>query len=474
MILVRALVVGLLILSTLACGREDGAKSGTDGSNSAAVSPMPDVGKLQVVSVKTTGSGSSASEAVTEAMVLALMEVNGAVLEMNTIRAKFGLKIEMNQDTATIRSSAFAETISQRSGGVITGLKVIDIVEPKRPEERYKVSIEAKISKFMAPADGGRIKIVVAPVRFAGQSFTVGDETVSGPKLSQALQRRIVDALNETGRFSVLDREVSAEVHGELDLIAAGQSPSAEFAKLGQALSADVVWIGRVNGLEYKRESRKLLNGQRELVSYSGGWAFSHRIVNVATRQLLMSDTMRGNAPAIAATTLGVAIDSNGVLQDMESEITSRAVESILARTFPISIVSREGNSVVLSQGGQSIKENTRYSAVLLGEQLKDPQTGQSLGRMEIPCCEVVIDKVGQNLSYGHLEGVSISLEKAQPGGLQLRGQLKSVSNQPKQKVSESSSRSTEASGGKSRGQGASEVREETADISKAAREEKW
>jgi curli production assembly/transport component CsgG len=353
-------------------------------------------------------------------------------------------------------------------------LKILQVVEPTRPETRYKVSIEAKIARFTAPADSNKIKIVVAPIRFEGQNFIVGDKIVPATKLSEQLQQRIIDALNNTGRFTVLDREFASDVRQELDMIATGQTPSAEIAKLGQVLSADVVWTGRINSLAYNRQSRKLTSSPRELVSYTGGWAFSHRIINVATRQLLISDTIRGDAPTIAPTTLGVSVDSSKVLQDMEGEIASRAVESILARTFPIAVVSREGNSVVLSQGGQSIKENARYSAVLLGEELKDPQTGQSLGRKETPCCEVIIDKVAQNLSYGHLEGVRIALEKAQPGGLQLREQLKAVSNEPKQNLSESSSDRSERTNGKSRLRTAAVGGEKSPEMSKTVKEDKW
>ncbi|MGN5478189.1 hypothetical protein ACTMU2_17975 [Cupriavidus basilensis] len=49
------------------------------------------------------------------------------------------------------------------------------------------------------------------------------------------------------------------------------------------------------------------------------------------------------------------------------------------------------------------------------------------LGRMESPCCEVVIDKVQPNLSYGYLENVKINIESIVPGGLQLREQVKNA-----------------------------------------------
>lgn len=102
-------------------------------------------------------------------------------------------------------------------------------------------------------------------------------------------------------------------------------------------------------------------------------------------------------------------------------------VASILTRTLPITVVSRHGNSVVLSQGGQSLKIGSKYAMVSMGKEIKDPQTGESLGRIESSCCEMIVDNVGSKLTYGHLENVKVSLENIPEGGLQLREQIKTT-----------------------------------------------
>ena len=61
---------------------------------------------------------------------------------------------------------------------------------------------------------------------------------------------------------------------------------------------------------------------------------------------------------------------------------------------------------------------------VTMGNEMKDPQTGQSLGRVESPCCELVVERVTPNLSYGRLENVRSNLAQLPVGGLQLREQL--------------------------------------------------
>jgi Curli production assembly/transport component CsgG len=252
---------------------------------------------------------------------------------------------------------------------------------------------------------------------------------VPAAKVVDDIRQRLIDALTATGRFSVLDRDFDVEANRELDLIAAGQTPNAEMAKLNQTLSADLLWIGTINDFAYVRHARKLMTSDRELVSYAGGWSVSQRIVNVATRQILLSNTLQERAPPIEPTTMDRGIDVVEIEASMESAIVGDTVAAILTRTFPVTVVAKDGSNVVLSQGGQSVKAGARYAVVLMGREIVDPQTQQSLGRMESPCCDIVIDKVAATLSYGHLENTKMPLDSVQPDALQIREEL--VAPQP-------------------------------------------
>ena len=147
----------------------------------------------------------------------------------------------------------------------------------------------------------------------------------------------------------------------------------------------------------------------------------SQKLVNVATRQVLLANSLQDQLPATAPTTLGATVDSDKTLATIQNGIVQQVVSSIMATSFPVSVVSRDGNAVILSQGANALKVGTRYQVIALGAELKDPQTGQSLGRTEAPCCEVVIDRVTPTLSYGHLEAVTIAIDQVPAGGLLVR-----------------------------------------------------
>jgi curli biogenesis system outer membrane secretion channel CsgG len=389
------------------------------------VIPGMDVGKLESVKVTSDGFGNTASEAVAEAMRLAILQVNGAALDMTQVNTQFGLDATLNQTAVSMRGAAFSDGVRQRSGGVVQNFRIISLLDPAQANGKFKASIEASISKFIVSADMKKIKLAIAPLRFDRVSIPMGDKSVGASQVGAQLRARIQEALVATGRFAVLDRDFSPEIEAELDRISGGAAPRAELEKLSQAASADIIWIGKINGLAYNKSSRQLQTSDRQLVSYSGGWSISEKLVNVATRQVISSNSLRGSAPSTAPTTLSTGVNSGKVLGGMTDDLVNQVVASIMSRTFPVSIVSVDGSNVVLSQGGQTVAKGTRYAVVTMGAEMKDPQTGQSLGRTEMPCCEVVVDRVTPNLSYGHIENGAAGLDKLAPGSLVVREKLR-------------------------------------------------
>jgi len=67
----------------------------------------------------------------------------------------------------------------------------------------------------------------------------------------------------------------------------------------------------------------------------------------------------------------------------------------------------------------------------MMGEEIFDPQTKESLGNDEKYCCEVVITRVQPKFSEGTLENVKISLDGMKPGVLQVREAITSAAGAP-------------------------------------------
>lgn len=405
--------------------------SAVPAASSASVRPALgglDVGGVKTVQVTASGQGATSAEAIDEAIRQAILQVNGVAMSSNAARYRMASQVVSGAHSLNIQSDGFAQEVVQRSEGALTSFRVLSLSEPSSGasdaaagKKQFTATIEAAVAKFEAPAQAGKLKIVIGPIRTASGSYQVGDRTLSAELVRETIRQDLMAALGNSGRFIVLDRGVDDALQSEMDLIADGHAPTAELAKRGQAMTADVVWVGTLNQFAYTPQTRRLETSDRPLVSYSGGWSLSHKLVNVATRQVLLSDTLQGQLPATAPTTLSRGVNGAQLASEMRQTLASSALRSLLLRTFPITIASRDGHNVILSQGGQSVTAGARYQAVVLGAEIKDPQTGQSLGRVENACCEVVVDKVLPTMSQAHLENIQIKLDGLQAGDIQLR-----------------------------------------------------
>ncbi|MFM7002224.1 MAG: CsgG/HfaB family protein [Limnohabitans sp.] len=424
----------ILCAALMACSdkKEEPLKADSDQPNLAI--STPDVGKVEHIEVKTTGTGLTPTEAVNEALKSAVMQVNGAAVDASSASLNISAKATAQLDVQTkngsdfvkttevLNSHAFAESVVTQSNGVVSTFKVDKLTPPKSKGGVYIVDITANIAKFKAPANAGKIKIVVAPLKSTQQSFNIGGRNIPAHDVLEPIRQQIIESLTKTGRFTVLDRDFGSEIESELGMIGSGQTTQNDLAKLNQALSADVIWVGAVNTLSYDRLARQLKTSDKELVSYSGKWSITQRLVNLTTRQVMLSDTFNGDFPTVSPTTLGASINEKTSIVNVQNEVVKKATESIMQKTFPISVVSIDGESVVLSQGEGAVVEGGQYKLVKLGKEMKDPQTGQSLGNMEADCCEVIVNRVTEKMSYGQLTNVKVKLEGIEAGVLQIRG----------------------------------------------------
>jgi curli biogenesis system outer membrane secretion channel CsgG len=431
----KILFILFLFLSLAGCGDKKVTKSDID-SNKPNITQTPDVGKVEQVEVAATGTGLTAGAAVNEALKSAITQVNGTFVNASSANFNYSGKasaeinietkdgIDSGKATEILQSQSFAEEIITNSNGTVSSFKVEKVTIPQSKNGTFIVEIKAKIAKFKAPEDSGKIKIVVMPLKSTQSAFNIGGRQVSANEVFEPIRQQIIDSLTQSGRFTVLDRQSDADIQSELGMITSGQTSQNDMAKLSQALSADVIWVGTVNSLSYDRNVRKLQTSDRELVGFSGKWSITQRLVNLTTRQIMLSDTFKGDFPTISPTTLGASFNENTTIANVQTEIVKKSLDSIISKTFPISIVTIDGDSVVISQGEGSVTEGTRYKVVKLGKEIKDPQTGQSLGNMETDCCEVIINKVTPKLSYGQIESLKIKLDGINPGVLQIREKI--------------------------------------------------
>ncbi|MFC3815002.1 CsgG/HfaB family protein [Lysobacter sp. GCM10012299] len=460
----RALIATALAATLLSgCSKQEGkpeqaAATAATTDKTESFEGNPDFGGVKFITVEAEGVGQGASIAGLRALDLAISLVNGRRVSSSQQSTAMGVRIDVaGLGSAQVDFSAYAEQVIAGSGGAVRSFTVLSSEEIERVDAEYaisdqretggwfgdklavseserhlsrywKVRVKAEVARFEGPKDNGRPSIVVAAPHTGSDSYEVGDNRVDAGGIAAEIRSRLSDALTQTGRFVVLDRQFSAEMQSEVDFINSGNARNEEVARLGQRLATDLILVPTIEQFAYPRSSRKLQMSGRELTSYSGGGRISLKLINATTGEVVLSESFEQPLPPTAPSTLARSVDGLELAGKLMDSLSGGMIKSVVGEIFPISVVAMAGSQVVLSQGGKAVAVGDRHEAVLLGEELKDPQTGRSLGRTELPCCVIRVDRVADRTSYGTIEGsVPAQLDAFKPGMVELRGLAESV-----------------------------------------------
>jgi hypothetical protein len=178
----------------------------------------------------------------------------------------------------------------------------------------------------------------------------------------------------------VLDREYTDEIAMEQNTIAESAT-SDDLCKLGAILGADYIIAGTIENFSVQNQLANA--GDIAVRRKIGSAAIALRILDVTTGQIKFSETINSTVPIRR----GVASDS----MDLAEQVAAIAAARIMEAIHPLVVIAFENGELVLNQGGEMIRAGDKYELFALGEPLKDPRTGESLGRKETKCGVVEI-----------------------------------------------------------------------------------
>jgi curli biogenesis system outer membrane secretion channel CsgG len=417
--LFQVIAITFLAMSISGCDKESGFfKKDTEFQKE-----MPDFGGIKVIEVEAQGYGASRNAAILDAINIALKQTNASPVVGVTINSDGTLSVPGESGTFGFTN----ETVVSITAGSIQGFEILSEQEQRNPS-RWTVKLNVKVNKYEGSADTKLPKVAIAFPRASQSSYTIGDEVLSADQAANAIRGVIGESIRKSNRFFVINRDFDAEINEELAQIGGSSNP-AELAKLGQRLTADILVIPEINSLQYRKSTRLLRFSGRELNSYSGSVSVNFNVINVVTGQLILTERFSANFPSTPPSVYGtqrVGVASvNAYLADMSEQFTRK----FILKNFPVSVIKLDGKTVVLSQGEGILKAGSIYNAVSLGEDIKDPQTGQSLGRLETKIGTVKVINVNQKLSIGILTS-SFDPAKFKPGIIELRENITSANSE--------------------------------------------
>jgi hypothetical protein len=453
----------LLLLS--ACGNNTGSKDNIEESfEPPGAASLPGT---EIVTVEISGHGYTREEAVDDALAMAVAQVNGkafsggnaskvrgAVKDFKILSEKEVVrKIPDRKDELSIKASesrsasyseggsgaiaasgpsgsaAVASAGSYGASGNSSSDASLNVTTSSKGSERvWEVKVSANVVKYDGGADAGKPRIVIANPKTSLGQYTIGDRAQSAHEVAARIRRSIADKVTQSNRFLVIDRSFTDEVDQELQNVMNASADPNDIVKFGQKLTADILIVPVIEYFEYKKTVRTLKLSGRELVSYSGGFKGSVAVLNVATGQLVFNETFSVDFPSTEPRAFTPGVDAQGMANKMVDGLTEKFVGSLIRRTFPVSVLSLDGTTVVLNQGGSTLKQGATYELVRMGKEIKDPQTKRLLGRTEQPYGTVTITRVDANLSYGEvILKAAVPAAEFRQGMFEVRGEIRAA-----------------------------------------------
>ncbi len=355
--------------------------------------------EIKYVETNAKGTGETFEIALKKAFNRAVSKVNGVSVESESVLKTIDKSVTTNEGSSASLTRDLQQTINEKTKGSIKTFEILS--ESKDSNGLVNIEIKATIAKFSLSKSAKRKRIAVVPFRL--NIGRVDLENFSPDDFRELLNQKFSTYLVQTRKFTVLDREFDQEIKGELANLADSENIEDQ-VKIGQALFADYIVVGRVDNLEIKEVEKKFLTSEKIIKKTMGILNFSYRIIDVPTTQIKYSSSVnlevnlkKQNQPLV-------------YLSDMTAQ---NAGVEVMYAIYPILVEKIEGDLLYLGQGGNQIKLNDQYSLYERSdEKIKDSYTGETLGNVETKVGLVEIIDSNSKFSVAKILEANVELDR--------------------------------------------------------------
>ena len=325
--------------------------------------------KIETKTLEVNGTASDESSAINNALVEAISQINGAKI---AAEVKTSLSQVSTKEGADVKKT-FDKNLSKITNGLVKSYRILS---SEKDENLFKVKLSVQVSKFKKSVQTKRLRLAVVPFR-AANTVKITDAT---KKFEGAITAQLENYLTQTRRFALVDRSFVKEQTKELNFIAGGAKNSMsneEIAKLGNRIGTDYLIVGRIEKANMYVTEKKSKVSDTVKKTLTSNARITLRIIDVATTQIKFSDTYEKSL--------------NASIEKVADNLALNIGDAILGTIYPIRMINASSSQVTLGQGGKTMANGDLFKVYQLGKKMKDPYTGESLGREEI---EVAVIKI--------------------------------------------------------------------------------
>ncbi len=225
-------------------------------------------------------------------------------------------------------------------------------------------------------------------------------------RIIESLDSQLIDRVNATRKFDVLSRSDMADIIKEQDLGASGNVDAKTAAKAGKLSGAKYLLVCTVDDFQDYFEKAVFEGTGRSATKRVFRFSIVGKIYDSSTGKLIESANFQTGNDAFKQIQQERNYSVNtGLLSDEMMVAISRSMAEKIAThvvdiIFPAKVLIKRDNTVTINRGeGGGVAEGDTFNVFALGEELKDPDTGEVLGREEVKVGKVKISQVNPKTS---------------------------------------------------------------------------
>lgn len=322
--------------------------------------------KITIVTVNAQGYGATKAEALADAVVNGIAQVNGEAVASSM---KMKTKDFASSDGTETSSRSIEESISRKTKGVVRSWRQIELVGSGAGD--YNASVEVNVVVLQKSVQLNRIKIAVVPPS--------GDRT----EATRALNEELTNLLTSSRKFAIMDRRNEGAIASQLDRIREGGSIEDQVRLTGE-VAPDVIAVTGAR-ITSGSGSKRYAEATMEIIDYA-----SRQVKFAAKKRLpLKAGNDTSNRRRIAMLAKGL---SRAVIETM----------------YPPTIVGVGDGFVTIAQGSDFFAVGDKLVVKRMGAALKDPHTDEFLGYDQSDIGTAVVVFVDKRISRAKVDGTPV------------------------------------------------------------------
>lgn len=221
-------------------------------------------------------------------------------------------------------------------------------------------------------------------------------------QLSDSFVDMLTTAFVKTRKFDVVERSSMTRIVEEQQLGAYGAVPVGSAAKMGQLIGAKYMVIGVITQAGNKTSGVKAFG--MNLGQATSMFGVDVRLVDTTTGKIIRAESFSKEKSAMNMGAMGAQVNlETGDLGELAREVVNELVRLVTYTIYPVKVVKATNKEVYLNYGCGTLTKGDSLQVFIEGEELIDPDTGDSLGGAEELVGTVKVSRCTPKLSVAKI-----------------------------------------------------------------------